>query len=407
MSPTVTEPISSPPSPPSPTSPEPRPWASSRPTPVDLARQVRDVIADLPLFLTSPLLRRWHLRWGASPAEIADGMPGDDLFPEAQYRSTRAITIAAPPEEVWPWLVQVGCLRAGWYSDDLLDDLAHPSARAIVPELQNFAVGSLLPMAPTPSASSAFVVDSFEFPRWMLWRTPSSTWAWRLVPLPEGRTRLITRLHAVYDWRRISTVLWVPLMECGDFPMMRRMLRGLRERAEATHQRQVPPPVDARGLALRPRAHSADRSAAARFRAHVVNPVVRVILRSPAHRALSGSVLFLEYTGHRSGRRYGLPVMYASSGDGLVVMAGQPAGKTWWRNFGCEPQAVAVTLGAQRTMGAARLLGVGTEERRQAVEAYRRRFPTVMLDLVAPVLFIVPGDPATRRPHGVLTPPRP
>jgi hypothetical protein len=232
-------------------------WAPLPLTPADLARQVRDVVADLPRFLTAPLLRGWHLHWGASPVEVADGMPGDDLFPRAQYRSTRAITIAAPPEDVWPWLAQVGCLRAGWYADDLLDDLAHPSAREIIPALQDLQVGDWLPMAPTPSATSAFVVDSFEAPRWMVWRTPSSTWAWRLVPQPDGRTRLITRLHAVYDWRRVSTVLWMPLMEFGDFPMMRRMLRGLRERAEAEHRRRVPPPVDVRRLALIRSVHTA------------------------------------------------------------------------------------------------------------------------------------------------------
>ncbi len=166
-------------------------WVPPRPTPADLARQVRDVLADLPRFLTAPLLRGWHLRWGAGPAEVAGGMPGDDLFPRAQYRCTRAITIAAPPEEVWPWLVQVGCLRAGWYADDLLVDLANPSSRVIVPALQDLEVGRWLPMAPTPSATSAFVVDSFQTPRWMLWRTPSSSWAWQLAPLPDGRTRLV------------------------------------------------------------------------------------------------------------------------------------------------------------------------------------------------------------------------
>jgi hypothetical protein len=179
-----------------------RRWAPPRPAPADLARQVRDVLADLPRFLTAPLLRPWHRHWGATPAEVAASMPGDDLLPRAQYRCTRAITVAASPEEVWPWLVQVGCLRGGWYADDLLDDLAHPSARQIVPELQDLRVGRWLPMTPTPSQTTAFVVDSFEEPRWMLWRTPTSTWAWRLVPLGDGRTRLISRLHARYDWRR-------------------------------------------------------------------------------------------------------------------------------------------------------------------------------------------------------------
>jgi hypothetical protein len=225
-------------------------WTPPPPTAADLAREVRDVVADLPRFATAPLLRPWHRRWGATPDEVVAPMPGDDLFPRAQYRCTRAITIAATPEEVWPWLVQVGCLRGGWYSDDLLDDLARPSAREIVPELQGLEVGGWLPMAPTPSAASSFVVDGFEIPRWMLWRTPSSTWAWRLLPLPDGRTRLITRLHAVYDWRRASTALWMPLMEFGDFPMMRRMLRGIRERAEVENRRRTLPPVRSGRLAL-------------------------------------------------------------------------------------------------------------------------------------------------------------
>jgi hypothetical protein len=250
--PARTDPV---PDPPARTTTEP--WAPSPPTPAELARQVRDVVADLPRFLTAPLLRNWHLHWGADPAEIADPMPGDDLFPRAQYRSTRAITIAAPPDEVWPWLVQVGCLRAGWYSDDLLDDLARPSARVIVPALQDLHVGMRVPMAPTPSETSSFAIDGFEAPRWMLWRTPSSSWAWRLVPLPDGGTRLVTRLHAVYDWHRASSVVWVPLMEFGDFPMMRRMLRGIRERAQAEHRRRVPPPVDARRLALIRGVHTA------------------------------------------------------------------------------------------------------------------------------------------------------
>jgi hypothetical protein len=107
-------------------------------------------------------------------------------------------------------------------------------------------------MAPRPSEATTFV-DSFDRPRWMLWRTPSSSWAWRLVPLPDGRTRLLTRLHAVYDRRRLGTALTVLLMEFGDFPMM----RGIRERAEAEHRRRVPPPVDARRLALIRGVHTA------------------------------------------------------------------------------------------------------------------------------------------------------
>lgn len=233
-----------------------RPWTSPPPTPADVAREVRDVVADLPRFLTAPLLRPWHRHWGATRHEIGAPLPGDALVPGAQYRCTRAITVAATPEEVWPWLVQVGCLRAGWYSDDLLDDLAHPSARQIVPELQDLQVGRWLPMAPTPTETTSFVVHSFEEPDWMVWRTPTSSWAWRLVPLGDGRTRLITRLRARYDWQRPGTLPAVLLMEFGDFPMMRRMLRGIRERAEAEHRRRTPPPVRPRRLALIRGAHT-------------------------------------------------------------------------------------------------------------------------------------------------------
>lgn len=215
-----------------------RPWTPIRPSAADLTREAGDVLADVPRFLTAPLLRPWHRAWGATKGEVAKlSMPGDDLLPDAPYRCTRAITVAAPPEEVWPWLVQAGCLRAGWYADDLLDDLGHPSARTIVPELQDLHVGMRLPMAPTPTETTTFVVDSFEAPCWMLWRTPASTWAWRLVRLPGGRTRLVTRLHTAYQGPPAARALGVFLMEFGDFPMMRRMLRGIRERAEADHRR--------------------------------------------------------------------------------------------------------------------------------------------------------------------------
>src|SRR6266702_3453196 len=92
----------------------------------ELWRQLGSVAADLPRFLTAPLYRSWHLRWGATDAEVAATMPGDDLLPRAQFHPTRAITIDAPPAAVWPWLVQVGFVRAGFYSNDLLDNFARP-----------------------------------------------------------------------------------------------------------------------------------------------------------------------------------------------------------------------------------------------------------------------------------------
>jgi hypothetical protein len=210
----------------------------------DLLGQIGDVLHDLPAFATAPLYRKWHTHWGATPDEIAATLPGDDLFPDAQYRSTRAITIEAPPDAVWPWLVQVGFRRAGFYSNDLLDDLARPSARSILPELQHLEVGQWIPMSPgTPSDLTAFKVHSFEVDRWLLWTKPDSTWAWRLSPTDGGSTRLVARIHAVYEWKHpMQAMLSLILMEFGDFAMLRRMLRGIKERAEST-TRAVDTPV--------------------------------------------------------------------------------------------------------------------------------------------------------------------
>jgi hypothetical protein len=196
---------------------------------------VCSVVADLPLFLTAPLFRHRHLRWGATPDEVDSALPGDDLLPQAQFRCTRAITIQAPPALVWPWLVQVGCLRAGFYSNDLLDNLGHPSARDIVPELQQLEVGQWIPMSPTaPTDVTALRVEAFEVDRWLLWRKPDSTWVWQLTDTGHGTTRLVTRVHASYQWRRpLTALLGVALMELGDFAMMRRMLLGIQDRAES------------------------------------------------------------------------------------------------------------------------------------------------------------------------------
>jgi len=211
------------------------PQRRPRPTVRELAHEIGTVVADLPRFATAPLHRRRHLRWGATDAEVAAPMPGDEVIDDVAYLATRAITIDAAPSAVWPWLVQVGCLRAGYYANDLLDNLGHPSADRILPEFQHLEIGQWVPMSPTPSDVTAFKVAGFEQGSWLLWQQPLSTWSWTLAELPGGRTRLVTRLRIHLDWNhKAASLLSVLLNEFGDFPMMRRMLLGIRDRAERT-----------------------------------------------------------------------------------------------------------------------------------------------------------------------------
>ena len=115
----------------------------------------------------SRYVRPWQLSWGATPDEVSHPLPGDELVTRPTFNATRAITIAASPEEIWPWLVQVGLTRAGWYSYDILDNLGRPSARHIIPELQNLAPGDVVPMS--PDGKQGMQVHSIDEPHSMIW----------------------------------------------------------------------------------------------------------------------------------------------------------------------------------------------------------------------------------------------
>jgi hypothetical protein len=211
-------------------------------TPSSKLGMLLDTVAVIPVWAVSPLLRPWHLRCGASRHEVAAGMPGDDVVPRAAFEATRAITVGAPPEAVWPWIVQLGYRRAGFYTYDLVDNAGIPSATRIVEEYQHLGIGDLVPMFhESHGLAIAYEVDSFAPAEWMLWvhrphggEAPDSTWSWRLTRLTGGRTRLVTRMKQDYRWATPRLALFnLVLMEFGDFAMERRMLKGIRARAES------------------------------------------------------------------------------------------------------------------------------------------------------------------------------
>lgn len=212
-------------------------------TPTTRIGMALDAATAAPLWTVSPVLRPWHLRWGATHAEIAAPMPGDDVVPRAQFNATRAISISASPDRVWPWIVQLGYGRGGFYTYDLLDNASQPSADRILDQYQDLKVGDPVPMFhQTHGLAIAYRVDSFDRYEWMLWvhrphedEQPDSTWSWRLTPLPDGGTRLVTRMKQDYRWEtpRLASFNLI-LMEFGDFAMERRMLKGIKVRAELT-----------------------------------------------------------------------------------------------------------------------------------------------------------------------------
>lgn len=121
-------------------------------------------------------------------------MPGDVYFPMAQFSATRAVTIDARPERLWPWLLQVGFGRAGFCSYDLLDNLGRPSANAIVEALQHPAVGDWVPMTGSPTPETAFRFALIQPADALLWLKPRSSWAWMLHQGTDGfRWRTLSR----------------------------------------------------------------------------------------------------------------------------------------------------------------------------------------------------------------------
>lgn len=216
-------------------------------------------------------VRPWWHRWGVDPDEAVRPLPGDDVVPDAPISDTRAITIEASTSAVWPWLVQMGFGRAGWYSYDALD-MKGRSAERILPEFQTLAAGDIVPTHPAGGFEVRVIEPGHALVLYLdadLVRsqaeaakgsaaaaTPANlqaggallgaaqptefaaTWAFILEPLGDDRTRLIERFRVHFaggdrPWTRVT----LPVMGFGVFAMVRRQMLGIRDRAERDQPR--------------------------------------------------------------------------------------------------------------------------------------------------------------------------
>ncbi len=204
-------------------------------------------------------IRPWHIRWGAADDEVTCDMPGDELMRQPVFTSTRAVTIQAPPECVWKWLVQIGYGRAGWYSYDTLETAAGVgeflevgSAARIIPALQNLKPGDQIKTDP----DGGFTVLRAEPPSLLLLRARISTtgqhstdydaplpagmfdctWAFNLRPLAGDATRLVSRTRFAYLHDTGTNLFGRVLLEPAVFIMERKMLQGIQARSEERYK---------------------------------------------------------------------------------------------------------------------------------------------------------------------------
>ncbi len=201
--------------------------------------------------LLSPLLRGWYRRWGATDEEIGRRLPGDEFVPRYRSDLTCAVTVGAPARDVWPWFVQLGCQRAGWYSYDLLDNGGVPSADRILPELQNLSVGDVIKAV--PNGSFGFPVAVIEPGRALslagtlnvktgqpadpndptLEAYFSGDQTFVVEDAGVNRSRLLFRMRTGWNPSLLNNLIYRGIVEPISFVMGRKMLLNVKRRAEA------------------------------------------------------------------------------------------------------------------------------------------------------------------------------
>jgi len=208
--------------------------------------------------MSYPRWRPWCLTWGATVEEATQTLPGDDLLENPDLLSTRAISIVAPASAVWPWLAQMGSGRGGVYTYDWIENLfglhMH-SADAVLPQFQDITVGFAQSLGTNGPVLRVAVADPEQA---LVLRSDDGNWVWAFCLVPEeGGTRLISRNRIATpgaSWS--SRVLYRFVMEPGSLVMERKMLLGIKERAErlagSTVDARAPASTGRPSVGLRP-----------------------------------------------------------------------------------------------------------------------------------------------------------
>jgi hypothetical protein len=178
--------------------------------------------------------RPYQLRWGATDKEVSRPMPGDEINRDPTFLATRAITIRGTPEQIWPWLLQMGYGRAGFYAYDIFENIGSPrgirSADYIIPEFQQFEVGDGVPISPA-GGLSFYAIEPNQY---LIWRGDGAYggFIWALYSLDNNQTRLVSRARLSYSWNRPSQLVFDLLTEFSDHLAIRKILQGVKGRVE-------------------------------------------------------------------------------------------------------------------------------------------------------------------------------
>jgi proline iminopeptidase len=201
--------------------------------------------------LFSPLLRPWYRRWGARDEEVSRTFPGDELVPTPKSELTLAISVRAPAEAIWPWFVQLGCQRGGWYSYDLLDNGGVASADRILSEYQDLKVGDIVKAVPKGSfgfpvaailPGQALVLAGTLDTRTGQPADPndpglqayfSGDQTFYIEENSDGTSRLIFRMRIDWNPGFANRLVYSYILEPVSFIMGRKTLLNVKRRAES------------------------------------------------------------------------------------------------------------------------------------------------------------------------------